>query len=438
MKEQSILAEDAYPIKEKKLKHGANSSFLYPSCHKWLFLLFITLCATLMGSLPSPAQRMGSGEVYDAKNSVARRVIVHYSPDAQGIYHKSTQKTVESVDSIVEIYAYNKRIGAIYVLTEIGNYEVELKGAQERIMRRDRAIPHLTGITLDNAIAARNIQLVELIDQRNIYYKERAKATLEARQKFVADSLSTVYDSLEKKRWEDAQQAYAAQKRKQYIENHPWNLVPTKGHRLICMDSGCDSESKTSMLRTYGISSDTLFYSTTEQLPLDFQYEKVHKVLLPKTLQEDPDYRYHWEIFNDSLRAHPFSSEAQVIQNTAEYLSALNRLKQFAPYGFVRDWSWHNDASVSFHFSYTNLNDNPIRDIEIHWTLSTDAGEARTSGVFKGSGMLKSGSSHTWDWDTSTYKAPADATNMVLTKLVITFADGKQQVIPKSAIRIEQ
>lgn len=400
---------------------------------------FVTaVCTMLITCTTLFAQKVGGADSYDEHNSTTRRVLVHYVPDAQGFFQKSSLQSVDRVEGIVETYAYNKRLGAIYVLTEVGNYEVKLEGTQQRLMRRERTIPHLSGKELDNAIAARNIQLMALIDQRNTAHKQAREEAFQLRQQFIVDSLRAAQDSLEQVRWTATQQARAEKRRAQYRENHPWNLLPIKDFRLFCLDAGCNSESRTKVVSILGMSGDTLFYSSMEQLPLDFQYEKVHKAILPKSLQDDADYRYHWDIFGDSLRAHHYSSQQQVNTNTDAYLTALRQLKDYAPYGYISNWSWLSGEHLAFHFTYTNLNDRTLRDVDVFWTLSTASGEARTSGHFKGSGQLQSGTSQSWDWDTSPYSAPTDATRMTLTKIVLTFADGKQQVIPQHAIHFEQ
>lgn len=404
---------------------------------KGLAFCLLLLCTTLVPT-SLLAQVVGHVALFDANNSSSRRAIMHYAPDAQGFFQKSASPTVERVDNIVEIYAFNKRLDAIYVLTEVGNYEVQLSGALARELRRQRALPHLSGKELNNAIAVRNIQLMTLIDQRNAAHRQAVEEALAQRRQWVADSLQAAQDSLEQVRWAATQQARAEERRAQYRENHPWNLLPIKGALLICLDAGCSHELRADLVPILGMSGDTIFYSTLQQLPLDFQYEQVHKALLPASLRDKADFRYHWDVFADSLQSHPYSSHQQTLVNTEEYQAAVQRLKDYAPWGYVSGWQWSLGANVSFRFTYHNLADRPLRDVDVHWSLATPAGEVRTTGHFKGNGLLKSGGQQSWQWDTSSYTAPTDATRMTLTKIVLTFTDGKQQVIPQHAIRIEQ
>ena len=117
------------------------------------------------------------------------------------------------------------------------------------------------------------------------------------------------------------------------------------------------------------------------------------------------------------------------------YSDALNQLKKKAPYGFFNEWGWNNEySSISFNFEYTNLNRKTIKYINVFFVVTNDVGDVRKTGNFKGTGPLAEFESASWNWDHSSYYVAGDATQMSINKVVITYMDGTQKVLPKKMI----
>ncbi len=61
--------------------------------------------------------------------------------------------------------------------------------------------------------------------------------------------------------------------------------------------------------------------------------------------------------------------------------------------------------------------------------------DVRGSGHFKGTGPVGYMHGGSWDWDSSYYFVSGDATNMSISKVIITYMNGKQKVLTKNMLR---
>lgn len=105
-------------------------------------------------------------------------------------------------------------------------------------------------------------------------------------------------------------------------------------------------------------------------------------------------------------------------------------IKRIAPYGYFDGWGWDDEYSMlTFNFRYVNTNSKTIKYITVYFKVTNDVGDVRRTGYFKGTGLLKEGESASWDWDSSSYFVAGDASKMRITKVVITWMNGKQQVV---------
>lgn len=67
--------------------------------------------------------------------------------------------------------------------------------------------------------------------------------------------------------------------------------------------------------------------------------------------------------------------------------------------------------------------------------VTNDVNDVRGSGHFKGTGPVEYMHSGSWDWDSSYYFVGGDATNMRITKLIITYMNGTQKVLNRNMLR---
>ena len=67
--------------------------------------------------------------------------------------------------------------------------------------------------------------------------------------------------------------------------------------------------------------------------------------------------------------------------------------------------------------------------------ITNDVGDIRKTGYFQGTGPLKEGETASWDWDSSSYFTAGDASNMSITKIVLTYMNGTKQVVAGKYLR---
>jgi hypothetical protein len=90
---------------------------------------------------------------------------------------------------------------------------------------------------------------------------------------------------------------------------------------------------------------------------------------------------------------------------------------------------------ITFDFSYVNMNKKTIKYIDIYFCVTNDVNDICRTGHFKGIGPLKEFGSANWSWDRSSYFVSGDASNMKLTKIIITYMDGTQKILSKNMIK---
>ena len=76
-----------------------------------------------------------------------------------------------------------------------------------------------------------------------------------------------------------------------------------------------------------------------------------------------------------------------------------------------------------------NTNSQTIKYIDVYFRVTNGVGDVRKTGHFQGTGPLRELESATWDWDTSSYYVAGDASNMSITKVILTFMNGTKKVL---------
>lgn len=63
----------------------------------------------------------------------------------------------------------------------------------------------------------------------------------------------------------------------------------------------CDESISEDTLYTIGIKNDTIYYFTRKEGDLDLAYLDAHASAIPRRLEDFDGYKYHYEVFRDSL-----------------------------------------------------------------------------------------------------------------------------------------
>lgn len=367
-------------------------------------------------------------QVYNESNSLMRKALVLYQKDSKGFYLKSENISIPVVSNITESYAYDKKSHELYVKTALGNCVITVADNYARFLKKNKSIPQLKGEELASAISRVNLQLEEQFNLLNTQ-----------RQRQIEDSIAKAKaDSIERVRQDSIRLARIASQKDNYRKNHNWRWVPISRNYLSCSLCSKSVFSEDSIF-CLGYRNDTLYHVTSEKFALDETYLKIHPMHVSSTLKSNEKFRYHFEVYGDSLRTcnETFMDDPD-FYNYMFISKAADRVKAEAPYGYFSNWGWDSEyGSVSFHFEYTNTNKATIKYIDVYWTITNDVNDVRKSGHFKGTGPLEEWKSASWNWDYSSYYVAGDASNMQITKVILTYTNGTQKTLSKSMLRFD-
>ena len=279
---------------------------------------------------------------FSISNSTQRRVIVAYELGSDGYYKRVTKKSVERVDNIVGSYAYDKKAQNLYVITPSSNIVITLTKDYAKIIKKNKSIPQVAEEELDVLVQKYSKQL-----------DDKYTALNETRTKHIQDSIAKAKaDSIEIVKLKEERLAKLKKERSDYMETHNWRMVPTGNKSLYCDE--CEKSFSEDSLFTIGIKNDTIYYFTRTDGRLGYTYITGHKSELSQSLKEYSPFRYHYEIFKDSLTDESEDYDMITSELSYHYLDEyVKRLKKRAPYGFFTDWGWDSEYScISFHFNY--------------------------------------------------------------------------------------
>lgn len=356
---------------------------------------------------------------YTSRNSLRCRAIVKYEQDSLGFYHQKENVEQVSVENTVSIYAFDKTTSNLYVIADKGNYEITLLKDVAKAIKKDKTIPKLQGKDLATVITTVNLNLATHFANANALLKKELEIV---RQKHILDSINRVRELEQLKR-------DSLKRLEEYISNHKWFQVPIGGKRIKCLEEGCGNSISEDIIDCMAIKGDTLYYVADESLPLGFHCRNLHLAKVPKEIQNSVEYRYHVSVFKDSLRKIDLTPEYVNYHNAENLEEAVLKIRRAAPYGFFEEWGWDDEFSVSFYCTYRNLSKKTIKYIQVFWRIKNAVGDIRKTGYFSGTGPVESEESGSWKWEHSSYYVAGDATQMELTKVILTYTDGTKKVL---------
>lgn len=364
-------------------------------------------------------------QTYYLSSSLSRKALVYYYEDENGFYHKKENLLIENILPIESFYGYNKKTHELYVETKCANCIVVVNEYIHKQLKKDKDILQLKPDELSVLADAVNKKLAEKFKQHNL---NRQKQIDEAKAKAKRDSIRKVQ--------EDSLRVVAEKnKEKEYRDTHKWYKIPAKKKFIYCELCEKNIECQDTIF-CYSITNDTIFWHGYEAGRIGMNINQIHAGKTSDEFLKDEGYVFHRKVFNDSLATRiPMSMSYAANYNLKEYYDYLAKLKKVAPNGLFLNWGWDDDYSnVTFHFEYMNTNKLTIKYIEVFFVVTNDVGDVRKTGSFRGTGPLSEFESASWSWDRSPYYVAGDATNMNISKVVITYTNGAKVTIPKNKL----
>ncbi|MCM1437225.1 MAG: hypothetical protein NC194_04945 [Prevotella sp.] len=352
-------------------------------------------------------------------NFIMRTTLIEFQKNASGHMVETNHHDSTFIGDLkgISYYGFDKKKNRLFGQTMTGNYIFYPTKETAKLIKKDKEIPQLDPKEADIIAARHTNEIISNAHNFNI-----------SRDNFLADSIHKVrLDSIEKARMDSLAEIKRLSDLEEYRKTHNWRELPIRS-RLTC--SSCKETVKANPLPIFITRADTLVSPSVKETKIGVNL--VHYHLIPFHPDKyEKDYLYHIEAFKDSLALYndttplPLSSLDDL--SMAYYIDAL---KKAAPYGFFDDWGWDNEyGMVTFHFTYTNLNDKTIKYIRIYFKITNAVDDVRLTGYFQGTGPLDTYSTASWNWDSSSYFVSGDASQMKLTKVVITYMNGSTKTL---------
>ena len=365
---------------------------------------------------------------YSDRNSMLRKELVSYHRNGLGYYEVLTNRMVPEVNDVVENYAFDKSTNCLYVLTKNGNVVIVLEKEFAKYIKKLKDIPHLSGSALTQAIDKRNRQLADkyyVLNQRR--GQEIADSTAKAQQ-----------DSLDEVLHRQLAEIDRANQKELYRRSHTAHDVPLGSSTLYC--TFCDNTFNGSdVSETIGIDNDSIYFFTQQDGDLGLEYKVPHQAEITEDMREDSAFMYHWKAFQRELAMNEQKGVNAMADFADRYASYITRLREIAPYGYVKDWDWDDkDGKITMSLSFVNTRKSTIRYILFHFVVLNDVGDVCSQGVFRATGPVEEFESGSWEWNNSYYYTYGDATKMKFTKVVLTYMNGSQKILTGGNIVVDE
>ena len=377
----------------------------------------LVTCMLLLASICCMAQ-------FDNTNSVVRKTLLVYEMNSNGFYHKKQGALVDKVEKVVSLYAFDKKSSNLYVQTENGNYVVVLNKEHAKIYKQSKLAPFIDEEMVDAEIERVNRMLEEHFESLNA-----------ARTKHLQDSAQKVKnDSLEKIRQDSIQQAFQKAVDLKYRQTHNWHDLPMNKIGLECFLCGHHVFENT--VYCEGIVNDTIYYVENATGIMGASYKKLHISLYNPRLKNEVKY-YHVKMFRDSLTSRTYLTPEYVkAENEKAYAAYSESISTKAPYGYIDNTGYDfQEDHLIFDFAYTNTNKKAIKSIDIFCDILNPAESVKKVIKLKATGPIEMLETKSWSWDDPKNTVPPLSTDLTISKLIITFKDGRQKILtPKDIV----
>jgi hypothetical protein len=394
-----------------------------------------------------------SGQTYEREKpslvTIQHRICFYgrYELNKDGLYqYKECDDNVVTSNDYFKLsdgnerfFGYDKKYNRYYFYTNniIGYYSptklVDTKDFKKKIIDNKVPIFSLEDVPQIKSIA-RNI-LDKVYKEKNDSINEvRRIAKEKQREKEIKDSL----EAIKRK----------AEKLEEYRKNHSWHdLILDYAVKMNC--KFCDLEHLDRTFYVLSLSSDTIYYlqDNPNIKMLGKSLSGIHYAEINDVLKQSKKFKEYLEIWHDSLALHnEFTNDEAKTINLYTYVKFKSDILKEAPYGFIGNWGWDLNSAdgVEPYFSFINTSEKTIKYVDFYFSLYNAVGDRcylrydkSYTGHVRGVGPVEPGSTGSWEWDRATHYTSADASEMKITKIVITFMDKTVRTLTGNAIKYE-
>lgn len=341
-----------------------------------------------------------------------------------GLYQKVENIKTKRHIKTMSVISLDKKANEMYVYDEFGCYRVTLTSNWTAYVKRQYNVEKLKPENLKDEL----LRIENLLESN---YKTLNENILAKKAKREEDE--------KKEREKNANQQRIKREKDlaDYRQLHQnWRKIPIRRLNQKCLI--CHQDYVGDVIR---MSGDTLFTIEFLQGYLGYLYTQTHAFHIDNT--DKYKLRDYLEAYHDSLSNGLFNmTDAQII-NQKEIQDYLATLKKKAPSGFIQRWGWHLNSAdgIETYFTYFNTSNKTIKYINFYFTVFNAVGDKcilrynkSYIGNVKGVGPVEPFELGLWNWDRATHYTSADASEMKIVKLVITYMDGTSKTISQDSI----
>lgn len=386
---------------------------------------------------------VANAQVYNNQNSYSRQAMVFYQLDRNGYYEKVTNKNLNVIDTVVAIYAYDKKSQDLYAYNDYGNYVIKVTNDVHKMLKKDKGIagykPQEISALRDDVNSRLEAHFSEFNRFRKIHIED---SIAKAREDSIAEAKAiAAAEALRKAKVERDQLIL------DYRNSHTWEWVPVKDFTSKYEYSSkanlkcdlCDETLTKDYVHCIAIINDTMYTREASHLGFDQVAFKIHKIAIPESLKKNDVFNFHCEVFRDSLsRDSIYADGGAQYLNGMLFLNALGKIKERVPYGYIEDYTWDDEyGGVSLELTYTNTSEKTVKYIEVFFSIFNAVDDLRCKGSLNGTGPIEPLASGSWDWDYTRYYTAGDSKYLRITKLVITYMDGSKRTVSNNNGELE-
>ena len=361
-----------------------------------------------------------------------------YELNKEGLYHyKQYDDNVVSPAEYYKLskgnehfFSYDKKYNRYYFYTDnvIGYYSpTKLVNTKE-----------FTKSIIDN-----KVPLVSLEDVPQI--KNMGKNFLDRVYKIKNDS---IFNERRKKLEKDSIEAMnrKAEEYNEYKNKHNWHELEMDN--VVSVNCAfCKMSHFERSIYLISLSSDTIYYlqNKPDIEMLGKACSNIHYGEITNKIKQDKNFKKHTEIWRDSITLHNELSNADAgMINLYRYINFNEEIQKEAPFGFIDSWGWELNSAdgVEPYFTYYNTSKKTIKYVDFYFSLYNAVGDKcylkynkSYIGSVRGVGPVETDCSGSWNWDRATHYTTADASEMRIVKIVITYMDKTVKTLTGNAIK---
>ncbi len=293
-------------------------------------------------------------------------------------------------------------------------------------------------------IVDNNVPIVTLEDIPKI--KSMAREYLDKVYKEKNDSI------INKRRIAHEKDSIEAMNRKareynEYRNKHNWHELELDN--VVTVNCGfCKEKHYERSIYIISLNSDTIYYlhNKPEIEMLGKACSTLHFSEITNKIKQDKNFIKHMEVWRDSIVIHnEFSNAIAEKTNLYRYILFKDEIIKEAPFGFVENWGWNLNSAygVEPFFSFYNTSKKTIKYVDFYFSLYNDVGDKcflkynkSYTGSVRGVGPVETDRSASWNWDRATHYTSADASEMRIVKIVITYMDKTVKTLTGNAIKL--